>query len=401
MKVLYIMPWFRRPSAMSKHCGIFVDNVKETGLEPIIVSLKGSAHSVGYNIIDIRDKSNKHIAAVMRRIFPDIVNQPDVYNWGTRKAAVKTIEESIDMNSIDVIHSVSFPCSSHLIGYDLAGKNHKPWIAQFYDPWSDNPYRKFKTEKYRKKDLQMEKLVAEHANAIIHTNEVIKDVWSERYGSKVEKKMTVMPMSYESELYQKAEVFQPKKRQGKFVISYIGKLFFDRNLKDVVEAMTVVRSKGIDIEDKLTIRIIGEIHQEDINRIKEAGMDRVFEIIGYLPQNQLEKYYLESDAFLVIDSPQVQNVFFPSKLLDYFIYKRLIIGITPEKGVTHDLLKDSGNPVFNNSDISGIAECLRIICDNRATLATFDDNYYTHFSPEKMMNVYEKVLASITTLRVS
>ena len=315
MKVLYIMPWFCRPSAMNKHCKIFLSATKELGIEQIVAGIQGVDTFEGeHRFIPYADKSNKYVAAAVRRVFPDIVNQPDVYNWGTRKAAVKTIESSIDMNEVDIIHSVSFPCSSHLMGYDLAQKYNKMWIAQFYDPWSDNPYRKFKTEKYRMKDLQMEKFVAEHANAIIHTNDFIKEAWSQRYGSEVEKKMTVMPMSYENDLYNHATEIHPKKRQGKFILSYIGKLFFDRNLKDIVEALKIVRSQKANLEDKLKIRIIGEIHQEDITRIKEAGLGDVFEIIGYLPQNQLEKYYLNSDAFLIIDSPQAQNVFFPSKL---------------------------------------------------------------------------------------
>ena len=41
MKVLYIMPWFTRPSAMSKHCKIFLSNAISLGINPIVVSLNG------------------------------------------------------------------------------------------------------------------------------------------------------------------------------------------------------------------------------------------------------------------------------------------------------------------------------------------------------------------------
>ena len=42
MKVLYIMPWFTRPSsAVSKHCKIFLSNAISLGINPIVVSLNG------------------------------------------------------------------------------------------------------------------------------------------------------------------------------------------------------------------------------------------------------------------------------------------------------------------------------------------------------------------------
>lgn len=396
MKILFIMPWFCRPSAMNKHCKIFLSATKKLGIEQIVTGIRGEDSFDGVHwFIPYSDKSNKYVAAAVRRVFPDIVNQPDIYNWGTRKNAVKTIGCSLNMNEVDIIHSVSFPCSSHLMGYDLAHKYNKPWIAQFYDPWSDNPYRKFKTEKYRQKDLEMERFVAENANAIIHTNNVIREIWAKRYGEKVEQKMTVMPMSFEQALYERAKEIKTKESGEKKIISYIGKLFFDRNLKDVVEALKVLRERGVAFEKKLLFRIIGEIHQDDINRINEAGFDEVFEIVGYLPQSKLEKYYLDSDAFLVLDSPQAQNVFFPSKLLDYFIYKRLIIGITPSKGVTHDLLLDSNNVVFENGDINGLAEFLKQFISDKTTLVGFDENYYEKFSPEALQGTYKNVLKTI------
>lgn len=396
MKVLYIMPWFCRPSAMNKHCKIFLSATKSLGIEQIVTGIRGVDSFEGeHSFIPYDDKSNKYVAAAVRRVFPDIVNQPDVYNWGTRKNAVKAIEKALDMNEVDIIHSVSFPCSSHLMGYDLAKKYGKPWIAQFYDPWSDNPYRKFKTAKYRQKDLEMEGFVAEHADAIIHTNDVIKDIWAKRYGTEVEKKMIVMPMSYEQSLYERAKDIKTKEPGEKKIISYIGKLFFDRNLQDVVGALKVVRDCGISLEEQLAIRIIGEIHQDDINRIKEAGLEKVFYIIGYLPQSELERYYLESDAFLVIDSPQAQNVFFPSKLLDYFIYKRMIIGITPLKGVTHDLLADSNNVVFENGDIDGLAGFFKKCLSDKKTLWGYDENYYERFSPDSLQGTYKTVLKKL------
>lgn len=390
------MPWFCRPSAMNKHCKIFLHAAVKGGVKPIVAAFDGENTFTGEHIfVPFEDLSNKYIAAATRRLFPDIVNQPDIYKYGTLKKAVKTIMENVNMDDVDCIHSVSFPCSSHLIAKRLVEITGKPWIAQFYDPWSDNPYRKFKTKYYRQKDLEQEGDVARCATAIIHTNEIIKKIWADRYGTQVDAKSYVLPMSYEKELYSKSEHIKDWKKKTPIVISYIGKLFFDRNLSSVISALKLLKERNILLTHRILFRVIGEVPSVNTKMIRDAGLGDVFEIIGYQPQSELEKYYIESDVFLVIDSPQAQNVFFPSKLLDYFIYKRLIIGITPNVGVTHDLLTEACHQVFDNNDILGIASFIEQILSNPDFLIGFDKEFYKKFSPEKLTKSYMDIVEKV------
>jgi glycosyltransferase involved in cell wall biosynthesis len=396
MKILYIMPWFCRPSAMNKHCKIFLSNVSDYVKEPIVVGIEGKDSFEGNHIfIPFKNKLNKYITAVINRVFPDIINQPDAYNFATKSCAVKKIIKSVDLNQIDCIHSVSFPCTSHLIAYEIQKITNKPWIAQFYDPWSDNPYRFFRTKKYRIKDLALEGIIAQNATAIIQTNDVIKNIWNQRYGDKISKKMHVLPISYSKHLYNRASEIPPRTEKNPIIISYIGKLFFDRNLNDMINAIKLLKDRGNNIENKILIRVIGEIQKSNIKNIRRNGLSTFFDIVGNLQEDELEKYYLDSDAFLVIDSPQQKNVFFPSKLLDYFIYQRLIIGITPKVGITHDLLTQSNNIVFENGNVSSIANFLLKIINNHSILNYFDHKFYQRFSPDKLSSAYNKILTSI------
>ena len=393
MKVLYIMPWFTRPSAMSKHCKIFLSNAISLGINPIVVSLNGKDDfKENHDYLPIKDYSNKYVAALFRRLFPDIVNVPDVYNYGTVQMGVKTILKKINFEEIEYIHTVSFPCSSHLMGYELAKKTGKPWIAQFYDPWTDNPYRKIETTFFRKKDAAMERLIAENASAIIHTNDVIKEIWRERYGERVAQKMFVQPMSYENEVYSNVESISKRTDKPKVTISYIGKLFFDRNLDDIINAIKILRDKGVDVQNKIALKVIGEATSHDIANIKNSGLEKVVEVVGYLPQSQLKQYYIDSDAFLVIDSPQSKNVFFPSKLLDYFLYKRLIIGITPEVGVTSELIKKSSNIKFENGHCVALADYLLKLINDHSLLDSFDKDFYENFSPMSLQKTYKSII---------
>lgn len=392
------MPWFCRPSAMSKHCMIFLENANVIGIEPVVACIDGKDPYEGSHIfVPFKDYSNKYFAAAIRRIFPDIINQPDIYNFGTRQIASKKLLNSIDFSDIKAIHSVSYPCSSHLLAADIAKATGLPWIAQFYDPWTDNPYRSIKYGWFKKRDYLMEKIVADNAKAIIHTNDIIRNIWIERYGEKIAHKSWILPLSYSKQQIEKINAINRKKENDnkQIVISYIGKLFHDRNLKDIIDALNLIKHESNDYLSDIKIRIIGEISNQDIYNIKKNGMDHVFEIIGYLPQDKLDKYYYDSDAFLVIDSPQSQNVFFPSKLLDYFIWKRMIIGVTPNVGITNRLLQESRNMLFENGDIEGIASFFKKIILDRQALNGFDEEYYLNFAPEILCSKYQSIINKI------
>lgn len=238
----------------------------------------------------------------------------------------------------------------------------------------------------------MERLIAENASAIIHTNDVIKEIWRERYGERVAQKMFVQPMSYENEVYSNVESISKRTDKPKVTISYIGKLFFDRNLDDIINAIKILRDKGVDVQNKISLKVIGEATSHDIANIKNSGLEKVVEVVGYLPQNQLKQYYIDSDVFLVIDSPQSKNVFFPSKLLDYFLYKRLIIGITPEVGVTSELIKKSSNIKFENGQCVALADYLLKLINDHSLLDSFDKDFYENFSPMSLQKTYKSII---------
>ena len=88
---------------MSKHCKIFLSNAISLGINPIVVSLNGKDDfKENHDYLPIKDYSNKYVAALFRRLFPDIVNVPDVYNYGTVQMGVKTILKKINFEEIEV-----------------------------------------------------------------------------------------------------------------------------------------------------------------------------------------------------------------------------------------------------------------------------------------------------------
>ena len=67
----------------------------------------------------------------------------------------------------------------------------------------------------------------------------------------------------------------------------------------------------------------------------------------------------EADVLVVIDAPSnAASVFLPSKLVDYMMFKKPILGITPINGASADLLRRLDCHVIAPDDVQGIAKAV-------------------------------------------
>lgn len=316
---------------------------------------------------------------------------PDGNRFTVKPFLQKLCRKYIRSHNVDAIHTVSFPCSSHLIGYELKKEFGVPWIAHFYDPWVDNPLRNIPNSK-RKLDSEMESLVAHNADVIIHSNSVIRDCWEERYGEIVNDKIHIIPFGYSLEQVNEFKTFNGILPQSdKVIMSYIGTCAGDRNFQSLIKAVDLLCSRYPKCQNKLEIRLLGNILDCDKDLIESRNVGSIINYVGRKTQNELLKYYQESDVFIVIDSPQKRNVFFPSKLVDYFYYQRPILGISPKLGVTNEFLTASRNFCFENNDIEGIANYLHMMISDFSVLLSFDKNYYQNFLPDSINNKYKQI----------
>lgn len=298
-------------------------------------------------------------------------------------------------NKIDAIHTVSFPSSTHLLGAELKKEFGIPWIAHFYDPWVDNPIRNI-PQFNRLKDINMETIVANNADAIIHSNSIIKDCWIERYGEWINEKIFIIPFGYSDEQIQVFNNFEGKLPQSdRTILTYIGTCAGDRNFSSLIKAVEELVHRIPDVSSKIEIRLLGNLLPTDKSLIDEKCLWEIFKFVGYKSKLEVLKYYQESDIFIVIDSPQKRNVFFPSKLVDYFYYQKPILGISPKIGVTNHFLTESRNFCYENNDIGGITSYLENLIYNFSSILNYDKHYYLNFSPNKIRNEFSRVLQFI------
>lgn len=350
--------------------------------------------SNGYRIFYAKEFP-KLVNKILNLLIPsDIGKLPDKMKLTHNPIILKEAERIIRNEPFSYIHTNSYPCSTHLIGLKLKQKYSLPWIAHFYDPWVNNTYRIFHCDYFKRIDSQIEKMIAEKADIIIHTNENIKEDWIKRYGKKISNKIFVLPFVYDDEtIYAAAKRTKPINRnKKKLTISHIGNLPKQRSILPIVEAIMFLNSNFPDLKKEIIFRFIGKTALENQKIVMQNNLTDQFKFIGPLPANKLQIYYDESDILLVIDAPSDSNLFFPSKLMEYFIQKKPILGITPKNGCTYRYLKSAGHFTISNEDINGLESFFYDAIINYSSYLNFNESFFLNFSKDNVIKEYLKIV---------
>jgi hypothetical protein len=106
----------------------------------------------------------------------------------------------------------------------------------------------------------------------------------------------------------------------------------------------------------LEVVLIGQNVETYQAKAVQMGLGDLIRTSGPISFTESLQAASEADVLLVIDAPsQSPNLFLPSKLVDYLVFHKPILGLTPERGATADLLRRLECPVAPPDDAARIA----------------------------------------------
>ena len=322
----------------------------------------------------------------LARIIKDL---PDRYYYQWYPYALRKGKKYLKSHKISYLHSISVPYSSHLIALELKKKYHLPWIAQFYEPWGDNPYR-LKKKWIWDKNKEWEKRVAEDADVIIHNSEEMVEAWKKKYGKMVEDKIYSLPMSFDFDKYQ--TVHHSSSNRDKLHICHIGNFYRLRRADVFLRSLAAMFEEIPSFRDKMEVSFIGDITNEDVDLIKELGLKDVVHIVGKLSEADCLDYYENADLFLVIESPDQGTLFFPSKLIRYFYYGKPIMGLTCQGSVLYNQLLKNGHYACSPNDIDSIKAYLKKAISDYPSLLNVNREAWTLFDAKNVAAKYSEIV---------
>jgi glycosyltransferase involved in cell wall biosynthesis len=204
----------------------------------------------------------------------------------------------------------------------------------------------------------MERAVVRSATRLVFVNDYTRDRVMAKYPAEWRSRTHVIPQGHAG-----PSPAMPRS-DGPLRLVYTGR-FYDgvRDPGVFLEAVAEVHRASA-LDGRIAIEFIGSRMDAHAQQASALGLDRVVQFRSRVSPDQARQLAASSDVLLVIDAPsEGPSLFLPSKLIDYLPLEKPILGITPLRGPSGDLIRELGYPVVDPLDRAGIVQALRQLLD--------------------------------------
>lgn len=290
------------------------------------------------------------------------------------------------------------PGISHICGMKIKKKHPEvKWYASFSDPFKNSPYKKaelsdrsiiykfiYSVGGFFLYNNRFEEAAIRNADKFIFICEEQRDFTLSQYPDmdreELMKKSIIMPLTYipSWDMYKKL-IDVPRVEHTPKQAVHLGRLYGLRKIDSFIEALRELKQEDPDLKDKIVFHQYSEIQSTDIRKIKEYGLEDVFMVHDKVSYDKSVEIMKDSDVLVLFDTlmpGKPVQPYLPSKIVEYLMLKKPILGICDDNSPSYRILKEYGfDAVGSEKDI--IKDNIRkIISENR----TYD------YSIEKMNN---------------
>jgi len=386
-------------------CKIF--RVTYPSLQKSFLSQQVSKYDAVLNNIERPNKTFKILTKSslfhLKSIFSKILI-PDIYiSWVP--FALQEGLSIIKKENIDVIYSIDYPCSNHVLAFFLKIITKKPWVADFKDPWiqgwGDRNPRPFP---FSWLDNKLQKLILSNCDICISSDKRIDNVLKGLTSKAIWHKFFVIPNGFDKRDF----MLETNKKYNKiFTITYVGTLLRDMPPFTILRAiLNLIESKKIP-QDAIRFVFVGIHGHIDtfINPIYQLLLKKgVIQEKGLVSHKESIRYMKDSDVLLLISANVVDSKnIVPSKIYEYLASGKPIIALVDENGACAQLIRNSNSgfvlPINDEQKIEEVILRLFEQFKNKGGLKTErdqDTNYLEPYERKNLSGRLAKVFNDIT-----
>jgi glycosyltransferase involved in cell wall biosynthesis len=290
------------------------------------------------------------------RLVPPLGRFPDRQRMWTRRAAAAA-RRAVSAHSFTGIVTFGQPWSDHLVGLTVRRTERLPWVAHFSDPWVDSPYVRIEGW-HRRVVARMERDVIDEADGLVFVTEETADLVMRKYPESWARKVTVIPHGFVPR-QPVAGASAAERSPGPMRMVYTGRFYPGlRTPSTLLRALAKLHAQS-PLSGVLDVAFIGP-HVDAFRREAHSlGIASVVQFEGPRPKTEAARAAEDADVLLVIEAPSDGvGLFLPSKLVDYLVFRKPILGLTPAVGASARLLARLGCPSAPPDDIDAIAAAL-------------------------------------------
>jgi hypothetical protein len=189
----------------------------------------------------------------------------------------------------------------------------------------------------------LERSVITTADLVLFTCEEMRHFVLENYGDQAPKQTGILPHAFVPQWYDRSAAIDG----GGFRFLHTGSFYGPRTPAPLLDALLRLRATQ-QLAGKLRFDCYGGMDATHRQRIASEGLQEIVGVHGFIPYLDSLALMRSHEALLLIDAPlasTAESVFLPSKLIDYLGAGVPIVAVTPERGATARVVRETGGIV--------------------------------------------------------
>jgi len=255
----------------------------------------------------------------------------------------------------DAVLSTSAPYSAHLVGRGVARATGAPWVADFRDEWTTNPYLvpRYPTAWHRRLNRDLERSVLREANAVVSVSRPWLDAHRSLVPEQPAEKFHVLPNGFDPAHFPD----RPAAVSDRFRILYTGMFYGHRSPAAFLEGLRRALARGWIPAAGTEVLFIG--HGSTAHGVPDLPTG-VLRAIEHRPYAETLEWLGRAAVLLLVVPPEGGPGNHTGKLFPYLACGRPILVQAPEPNVAADVVRESrSGVVVPPDDPERAAEALR------------------------------------------
>jgi len=287
--------------------------------------------------IDVKN----HLA--IRGSYPSFLAIPDRWSgwWPWAVAAGRKV---LAGDPVDLVYSTSPHATAHLIARSLAGRA-LCWVADFRDPWYEEPPEPGTTRLGHVAARRLERLVARRSDLIVTSTTRLRNVLASRYPEKPTEKFVAIPNGYDEADFT-GVLGSSASSPDEFLIVHAGSLSESfRDPRPAFEAVHRATQMGLVDPSRIRFRFLGGgpfgESEEMREAVKGAGL---ISRVEFLPRVSYQTSLAElrrASMLLLLQASKDTVDLVPAKLFEYLRAGSPVLALAPP-GATAEVLSETG-----------------------------------------------------------
>jgi hypothetical protein len=245
---------------------------------------------------------------------------------------------------------------AHEAGRLISTKIGLPHVMDMRDPWSlvqrllehtASPFWFVLAARYERRAVL-------NASLIVANTEVLKQAMARLYPAARSRMITVMN-GYDDEPVPETS------GDGRFVITYAGTIYIDRDPSIVLRAASRVIAELQLTPAEFELRFIGNVERYGgVSLLELARQEAIEDFLVTQPRmSRAELRAVLAEASMLLSLPQDDHMAVPSKVFEYMPFSAWVLSLAEQGSATEFVLRATGADVVAPEDVDGLAGVLK------------------------------------------